>query len=201
MGTTNKIQKKMRHGLVIQYFLDRISAYGISFRPFYLVEEGGNSCGTGQLNPEVPSCQPVFLTRAEIKGMARHEETIVPEKELLARIEEGCRCFGLKHNSEILAYMWCRFTRGGSWKRFELKRNEVYLFDAWTYKVHRGKNIAPYLRYQLYDYLHKMGYKKFYSITEAFNTPSKKFKRKLGAKNLKLYFHISLSTNGIKTSF
>ena len=45
----------------------------------------------------------------------------------------------------------------------------------------RGRGIAPFIRYQLYKEVAKLGKQKLYSISDAFNAPSLKFKKKLNA--------------------
>ena len=55
-----------------------------------------------------------------------------------------------------------------------------------TFQSYRGKNLAPFLRYKMYEYLAQKGRTVFYSTTELFNPASMKFKRKLGAKRKKL---------------
>ncbi len=77
-------------------------------------------------------------------------------------------------------------------EKFQLKSNEAYLFHMYTIEAHRGKNLAPYLRYQSYLMLRDMGRNKIYSITQYFNKSSKRFKKKLNARNLQLFMYIIL---------
>ena len=57
---------------------------------------------------------------------------------------------------------------------------------------YRGKGIAPYIRYQLYKELTKLGRNKLYSISDFFNAPAIKFKKKLNAKSHKLILFIEI---------
>jgi GNAT superfamily N-acetyltransferase len=103
------------------------------------------------------------------------------------------KCLGAKHDGKIIAYSWinleeCHYTGN----RFRLKENEAYLFDMYTAKPYRGKNIAPHLRYQIYKSLNEMGRETFFSVSEVFNRPSIKFKKKLKARFLKLCVFIEL---------
>ncbi|WP_297691011.1 hypothetical protein, partial [uncultured Eudoraea sp.] len=75
---------------------------------------------------------------------------------------------------------------------FDLKENEAYLFHMYTFEAHRGKNLAPYLRYQSYLMLKDLGRDRIYSITQFFNKSSKRFKRKLNSKDLQLFMNIIL---------
>ena len=110
-------------------------------------------------------------------------------------LDERCLCFGLKLKGEIAAYMWCNLHRCHSRiAKFPLKEDEAYLCSAVTLKAYRGRNLAPLLRYELYRYLNQIGRTNFYSITEYFNTPARKFKEKLGARQLRLSLHIRLGS-------
>ena len=81
---------------------------------------------------------------------------------------------------------------GNKGRLFKLKDNEALLVNMYTFQSFRGKNLAPYLRYHSYEFLNKQGRDTFYSISDYFNKSSIKFKEKLKAKPLKLYFHIIL---------
>lgn len=188
----NKLRQKLFYGLSVHYLLDRLSSLGIGFRPFFIVEEGSLPLDGERLKTSISPFTPCFLTEDEIRQIAHNPEVGYKEEEFMIRIEKGCKCFGLKHHSELLAYMWCNFSRCESYISYKLEENEVYLFDAWTFKEYRGKNLAPILRDCLYTHLKKMGYKRFYSVSDAFNSPALKFKEKLGAKNLKLMLHMNI---------
>ncbi len=196
----NKFKKKIYHGLVIHYLLDRLRSVGIGFRPYYIVEEGCLPVEPGQLKSDFTNYETCFLTRDEIKQIAGHPECGHEECVFMNRLSAGCRCYGLKQNSRLTAYMWCNFNKIESYISIDMKPDSVYLFDAWTYKQYRGKNLAPVLREQLYAELRRMGYKHFYSVSDVFNTPALKFKKKLGARNIKLYLYWNI-TNRFRKNF
>ena len=100
---------------------------------------------------------------------------------------------GLKHKGEIAAFMIIVLGDFNYHKKvIRLNKNEAYLTHMYTFEEHRGKNLAPYLRYQSYLNLRDQGKDMIYSITQYFNTSSKRFKRKLNARNLQLYMYIIL---------
>ncbi len=105
------------------------------------------------------------------------------EDQLLLRLKEGKMCFGVKHEGTIAAFTWCNLDEC-HYKgcRFPLKKDQAYLFDAYTMDSFRGRGIAPYIRYQLYRELEKIGRMTLYSISERFNPSSIKFKEKLNAE-------------------
>jgi hypothetical protein len=65
---------------------------------------------------------------------------------------------------------------------------------------HRGKNLAPYLRYKSYEILKELGRDKIYSASDSFNSPAIRFKEKLNAKKLKLILFVKIF-NRIQWSF
>ena len=165
----------------------------IEIRPYYLHQEFLLDEGTVTLEPKLGHCTLGFLTPAEIKAMSASSEVSESEDILLEWLANGCRCIGIKHDGEIAAYMWYNLRKcDHEFLSFPLKEDEAYLFDARTFKAYKGKNLAPYLRHQLYKHLGQMGRTKFYSITKAFNTSALNFKKKLKAKPLKLYLYVKL---------
>ena len=112
---------------------------------------------------------------------------------MLKMLSKGCVCLGIKYKNEIAACMWydlaqCTY----KYLTFDLAEDEAYLYSARTFKAYRGKALAPYLRQKMYEHLAAKGRTKLYSITLYENTPSIMFKKKLHARNLKLYLRIRL---------
>ena len=106
------------------------------------------------------------------------------ESKLLALLDAGEKCIGLKHKDEIACFMWMNFTEF-SYKStiVHLKSNEAYLWFMYTMESYRGKNLAPYLRYKSYKILEEMGRNRLYSISDYFNSPAVRFKKKLNTEN------------------
>jgi len=189
--TIKRIQEKVHYGLFIHTLLGKFRYKGINIRPYYLVREQlvehfGKKFDTGFDEFEIG-----FLKSKDM-AFASYSRN-VHEKAYLKRLDEGKKCFGVKFNGELAALMWvdlekCNFQS----EMFSLQQNEAYLYDTWTSNDFRGKGIAPYMRYQCYKALNKLYRNKFYSITEYFNTPAVKFKKRLGAKNIKLRLFVEL---------
>jgi hypothetical protein len=132
-----------------------------------------------------------ILTREDMKLLGNHEESDESTEEFIGLLEGGCLCLAARYKGEIAAYSWCNL----NYLRYKgrivaLKQNEAYLFDARTYKAFRGKNLAPYVRNELFKLLKKRGIERFFSITLWSNTASMKFKQKLGAKPIELFLYI-----------
>ena len=117
----------------------------------------------------------------------------VPQEKLVARLEEGNRCFGLRSDGKLVAISWCDLRRFRHHNVFPLEENEAYLYDAYTLRTTRGRDIAPYLRFKTYQELQKLGCTRCYSYTDYFNKAAMKFKLKLNARRIVLRLEITLA--------
>lgn len=169
--------------------------------PFYLFEEGIREKKL-DLKPSLENFSVRFLDLSDIRSIATHDEVPETENELLDRLSRGCLCLGIMENNIIAAYTWCdlNYCKYGERVSFKLKDGEAYLFDARTFSDYRGKSIAPFLRYRLYEELGKLERSKFYSFTSTLNTSALKFKEKLMARITKKYVYIKIF-NKIKFTF
>jgi len=143
--------------------------------------------------PKIADLEIALLTRNDMDFLGHHRENLSTTEEYIRLLESGCMCLAVKNKGEIAAYSWC----DPNCLRYKgrivaLKHNEAYLFDARTYKAFRGKNLAPYVRYELYKLMKERGVEKFYSVTLLSNDSSMKFKQKLGAKPVELFLYVGL---------
>jgi hypothetical protein len=165
----------------------------IQLIPYYIMEEfyiepKDLNMPSGLKDPEI-----VILTRNDMEFLGNHEESSVTTETLNQLLDSGCICLAIKDKGKIAAYSWCDLNYMRYKNRLTpLRRNEAYLFDARTYKAFRGKNLAPYVRYELCKLLKQRGVERFFSITLWSNTASMKFKQKLGAKPIELFLYVSL---------
>ena len=201
MNTSNtfieKTTLKIRHRMVIKVLLHRLSLLGLIIEPFLLEREFYIPATDLKVNitPKIHTLTTNFLEKREIESIFENQERDFTNTsyKIPDRISDGCLCFGVKYCEEIIAYTWCDLKRCNHKPLpFKLKNTEAYLFDMYTFKAYRGKNIAPFMRHQLYSHLNKMGRTDFFSVSEVFNTPSIRFKRKLGAYPSKLYLYIKI---------
>jgi hypothetical protein len=193
MNVLEKIRDKFNHGLVLFSMSNRLSRIGFKIIPYCLVRE--YICDELDLKPKLKMSSVVvgFLEPTDITTLLTHPEiSHVDRSEMKKCLTDDCLCFGIKHKGNIAAYMWCNLQKCHEMvPPLKLKDDEAYLFGAYTFRAYRGRNLAPYLRYQMYRNLTRMGRNKFYSITEFFNTPAMNFKKKLKARPLELYLSIA----------
>lgn len=188
----SRISNKFKHGLVLQVMRNQLVRIGIEFTPYYWVQEGFNHTESPLVKGKNSDYTVEFLDAEDIKIIGDSVRGYTVEG-LLADLEAGIKCLGLKHKGEIASFMWinlkeCPFEP----VNISLKNNEAYLSAMYTMESFRGANLAPYLRYKSYGILKNMGREKIFSATEFFNTSAFRYKAKLNAKNLKLVLYIKL---------
>jgi len=193
-----RIKRLIKYHLVLRFLFNKLRYTGIHIIPYYLTQEHLNH----ELKPNIEAEQgPVVVSLLSPKEMETMYAELASKGLALNRAilaKHRCECFVLKVKEEIVASSWCDL----HWCHYEflsfpLKEDEAYLCNAVTLNSYRGKNLAPFLRYEIYKYLDQIGRTKLYSITEYFNTPAKKFKEKLGARQLKLVVCIRFFKRGI----
>jgi hypothetical protein len=182
MHYTKYIRMKIRYNPPPRVVLDGLAKLGIRIQPYYVVLEGLSDSVPQHLETRRNEYDLGFLELQDMQVIGSIPFREVTYEELVTRLEEGKMCFGAKQAGTLAAFSWCdidRFNFKGL--EFPLRKNEAYLFDAYTFDSFRGRGLAPYLRYQLYKELAKLHRHRLYSISERFNASSLKFKRKLNA--------------------
>ena len=161
--------------------------------PYYIMEEFFNDQDELNIIPGIEDFVIAVLTHDDMAYLGNHEESSATTEQYHRMMDNGCLCVAAKHRGEIAAYSWAdQYHLSYKGKTIALKQNEAYLFDARTYKAFRGKNLAPYVRNELYKLLKQKGIDRFLSVTLWSNTASMKFKQKLGAKPIELFLYVGL---------
>jgi len=174
---------------LIRYFLDKFS---INVSLFYYYFEALTNDLYSRHDVNSQDYKTILLGPEDIKKITTMPGRSDMEGYLLQRMNEGNLCFGIIHEGELIAFTWCALDKFPITEiNIPLKKDEAYLFDAYTLDSYRGKGIAPYLRLEIYKKLDEMGKKKLYSVSDIFNTPAIRFKKKLNAKILKLILVIT----------
>ena len=135
-----------------------------------------------------PNCTMRQLTARDMPLLAKLPGREREVEKALARLNDA-ECLGIFVDGAVAGYTWCRFDRMLHARQIELhilERDEAYLFDIYVDKAYRGLGVAHVLRHQLYRHLAAKGIKRFYSISAYFNRSTRKFKAKLGAREVEL---------------
>ncbi|MBT4511462.1 MAG: hypothetical protein HOC20_04540 [Chloroflexi bacterium] len=190
MSKLRNIWHAIRFGLVLHHLSWALRGKGVWIRTYYWYQEGAGSVTRPELRDTSEGYSFSFFGPEEMKIIAeqlagRHEG------ELLDKLTAGKKCFGAKYHDQIAAFTWIDLKESSILvNNLRLNDHEAYLFDAVTMPSFRGKNIAPFVRYKVYEVLTEMGRDTFYSVSERSNPPAIKFKKKLGAKILWLGLYI-----------
>jgi GNAT superfamily N-acetyltransferase len=188
------IKERLKQRLFLLTFLQMLGIIGIRLIPFYIHREFPNN---DLIKINESGNEPFtagFLSTNDVIELYEHPK-INHNSDLIKAewIKQGCKCFALKDGQEIAAFMWCNKQQlKTKFITYDLDEDEAYLFGAFTFKSYRGRNLAPFIRQKLYTEMLQHGRDRIFSVTEYFNKPAINFKKKLGAKPVKLMLHINL---------
>lgn len=170
--------------------LRRLRRVGIDIAPFLVVREperadvdrspaGGLTLG--------------FVDASAVPELVRLEPENDPAQ-LGSWFDQGRLCFAVMDGDRMLAKMWCDLREFNyPPNRRALEADEAYLFAAFADPAVRGRNLAPVMRAACYDALRELGRTRFWSYSEYFNRPARRFKQKLGAQEVALRLHVGIA--------
>lgn len=184
---------RIRHGLLIQEVLDRLAHAGLVIYPYYIVLE--------PLPAEPPPaldrrCTVRSLVAEDAAEIARISVRPTGEGAIVARMDHSA-CLGIFFDGQLAGYTWAGLQQlpipaSFGEALFGLDSDEAYLFDIYVAPPYRGMRLAGLLRSRLQHDLARLGRHRFYSITLAFNRSSRRFKSRLGARELELRIFVRL---------
>lgn len=190
MGLMHGVREAARHGLLIHRSLERLRRLGVDLNPYLLFREGKGDTAAPltDLRSEFPSR---LLTPDDVPDVAA--VSWATREQLSERVRQGHLCVLTRYQGRVAGYTWADLhSLNDAACDFVLGPGEAYLFDAYVVPEFRGRGLAPYLRYACYEELRTLGYHTFYSVSDYFNTPAVRFKRKLGAQSVRLYLEVKL---------
>ncbi len=169
--------------------MHRLSQIGIRLRPLIETLEDVDPPAT---RPGVEPFRFVTLTADDIDDLLALG-TESNREEMLRWLSGGKLCFGLRDGEKLVANMWCDLDEVNfAPVHRALDRDEAYLFAAYTDPTYRGRDLAPKLRHACYAHLRANGRTRLVSYSEPFNVASRRFKQKLGAREVGTCVHVDL---------
>jgi ribosomal protein S18 acetylase RimI-like enzyme len=184
---------RLRHGLLTQEILDRLARAGFIFYPYFVASEPAPNEAAPLLDER---CTLRALSAADAADIARVAMRRTTEQAIV-RLQSQATCLGIFYDGELAGYTWARldlipipFTRGQP--MVALQPSEAYLFDMYVASQYRGLRLAGFLRQSMQRELLRKGRTRFYSITLAFNRSSRRFKARLGVREIELRLYIRL---------
>lgn len=187
------IKNNIRRHQILQRLFD-LSKLIIRFKPYYLVNEGDIDDMINIIKPKLNIDDLVVcsLGESDMENLSQNIEIAQTKAELIHRLKNGWHCMGIRYNGSIISYLWYHLKEVKELLEFQLNDDEAYISDVRTLKPYRGKNLAPYLRYELYNYLRSIGKDKFYSIILCYNKPAIQVMKKINARPVKLILWIHI---------
>ena len=192
LSSFEKIKHALKNDLFLYAFRNLLARVGIDIKHYYWVQEEFEPCERPIIKDDSSKYTLIELSLDKVISIIEGSTWVSIENATKA-MEGGQICLGLETEGKIAAYNFIElkdFKYKG--REFKLKPNEVYLTNMWTFHDYRGKNLAPYLRYESYRFLEKQGRDIKYSITDSLNKSSIRFKKKLNSKHLYFFLGIVL---------
>jgi len=182
MDYLKHIAVKAKYNPAVSILLDAMSKMGIRIQPFHVFVENVHQQIPSHHKNRFMEYDICFLCHSDMDNIASIPVRKVDEKELASRLNKGNICLGAKNDGEIVSFLWCDLNECHyEGYRFTLEADEAYIFDAYTDMAYRGKEIAVYMRYQMYKELKKLGIRTAYSVSNRFYIPAIRYKQKLNA--------------------
>ena len=184
------VQKKWKHGMLLHAFKNKLKDIGLNINPFYYVQEGLGDLQEPKIKGNPSEYTVSYFGPEEIK-IINEDRNNGPLEEMLRNLEEGQLCIGLKHKGRPVAQMLAKpgLIQFGN-KHIHLESHEIFLSNMYTIKAYRGKRLAPFLRYHSFLFLREQGFTQWYSISEAFNKATIRFKQKLNSEHKALWLEL-----------
>ncbi len=191
-----RIRERFRYGLALQEVIDVLQRrFNILVYPYYIVSETLNENYVPNYE-DVPPFSIRYLKIIDMESVVK----IRPWMSTLAKLQSDIQlynCLGIIVNDQLAGTTWSRDdvipVPNSGQPLVELGSDEAYLFDAFVGREFRGYRLAPIVRHQLYCELVKIGKTQFYSITLAFNKSSRRFKARLGAREIELRLMVGIA--------
>ncbi|MEO0996923.1 MAG: hypothetical protein AAFX58_05345 [Pseudomonadota bacterium] len=188
-----RLRDRWRHRVLLQEILNRLSRIGIGLHPYTVFEE---AVATADTAPSATDLACRRLAAGDLPAASAIAGRPVPVQRLQARLDEGQIGIGAFEGDTCVSYTWADLGQfhglGAAVSQRQLLPHEAFLYDAYTAPAMRGRAIVPVVRAALYYELAAVGRTRLLSVSQYFNRPARRFKLKLGAREIetRLYLHI-----------
>ncbi len=185
------VRDRIKNGLILFTLRDLLSRIGLDIELYYWDEEKLENSKEPVIKDASNTYEVVIVEADEIGNM--YPISGWDYNELKKDIQNGQLCMGLRYNDEIVSIVFAKFNDViNNQRTFKLRSNQAYILNLYTFESHRGKNLAPYLRYHCYKALKEKGVEQVFCITSVLNKSVLKSNRKLNIKHVSLYLYIGL---------
>lgn len=193
-GILERLAGRLRRGLLIEEVLESLARAGVLVFPYYLTERHLTAPGADRSLPSPLAFRP--LREGDASAMAD-----VPGRPLAVAVARArllrSRYFGLFLDGQLVAYNSASVDTVRLPFRqqalFTLEPDEAYLWDTFVSPMHRGARLSQHLSAEIAAQLLSEGRDCIFGLQGAFNTPSRQFSRRLGARRVELRLLVGLT--------
>ena len=126
--------------------------------------------------------QSAWAGPREIEYLDRHPEA-TSRSAYARRADRGDVCLCLKQGEEVIGYRWatrrsacvfCGFGPGYELLFFPLQAHQVFVYDSYVYRAHRGRGFSKLIRELFQQAVYREGVRESYSLVTPENSRSLK---------------------------
>jgi hypothetical protein len=187
--------ERVRHGLLTQEILEQVARKGLVVYPYLVAIEPAPREAVVAADALCSARMLSGADAAEIIGISSDAMAQPP----ITALQSPGACYGVFYDGNLAGYTWASTEAltvpwSGGQALFKLQPHEAYLFSIYVARPYRGLRIAGYLRQSMQQELMREGRTLFYSLSAVFNRATRRFKSRLGAREveLRLYVHLRL---------
>ena len=120
---------------------------------------------------------------------------LISMETVLKRLSESEECYLARQQNQVLSYCW--FSTQAVYvkeigKYFQIRKGEIYLYDAATRKDWRGHGLYPLLLTEILRMVARRNLRKVYIFTDSMNIASQKGIKKAGFRHFQTITSINL---------
>lgn len=192
-STIQRIYNKFKYDNKIRLVLDGIGRLGLRFSPHILyLESKDYNPGYAKKNKTLFEEYEIgYSTNEDIETISSIQRPGVNRTQIQERLAEGHKCLCIRKDGQLAAFTWYNLKKA-KWRKKPLDSNEAYLFDMYTLNEFRGRGLASFIRYKIYEELARIGRTRCFSYSAYYNYSSIRFKEKLNSKKSALILHFEL---------
>lgn len=186
------LKNKFRHNSPLRLVTDGLRRVGIVVFPYYVMREQASD-KIELLTPQ--GCSIRELSKADIGQLVATRVAYLTDEWVTDRFELGDRCLALFQGEEMACCCWASRAKANLiFESIDLRKDEAYIYAAFTFDGFRGRGYMPILRRHLCELLAQDGVRHMFSIVDVLNRPAIRVYEKMAAKHVQLGVGLALFT-------
>lgn len=194
MSLSKRLKDGSRHGTLAMSVMHRLKRLGIDCAPYVLYEED-IAAPIRMEQDERLSYEIIDESMVESIDDAFPDEKRIWTKTWYHRLSGGELGLLARFDDDIVGFCWANMesvARPSGKFLFATEEKQCYLHDMVVAKKFRGMRLASMMRQEQFKKLVDRGLERAISASMYFNTPARKFRRELNARELELRCELNL---------